>query len=180
MSSGGRPGVLKEPEPPVMLEHAVCPCSGAPSLEMPSLASSGNVIEKATLSSLAAEAAQAELDKRKRKEERRRKMWRSALQEEAAEAMQRARLLVDQAAKRRKRKKRRKRRTPRTSSCSLQARFAVLVGRPWAGRYGPEVLIVQYAGFTGDDAPRAVLLFFVVRPKVLCSMAGMTQKDSCL
>ena len=39
---------------------------------------------------------------------------------------------------------------------------------------------MQFAGFTGDDVPRAVLLFFVVRPKMLGIMAGMTQKDSCL
>ena len=39
---------------------------------------------------------------------------------------------------------------------------------------------MQFAGFTGDDAPRAVLLFFVVRPKMLGIMAGVTQKDSCL
>ena len=25
---GGRPGVLKEPEPPLVVKHAVCPCSG--------------------------------------------------------------------------------------------------------------------------------------------------------
>ena len=35
-------------------------------------------------------------------------------------------------------------------------------------------------GFTGDDAPRAVLLFLVVRLKMLCIMASMTQKDCCL
>ena len=34
---------------------------------------------------------------------------------------------------------------------------------------------MQWAGFTSDDAPRAVLLFFVVRPKMLGIMAGMTQ-----
>ena len=38
-SSGRRPGVLKEPEPPVVVEHAACPCSGAPLLVVPSLAS---------------------------------------------------------------------------------------------------------------------------------------------
>ena len=37
---------------------------------------------------------------------------------------------------------------------------------------------MQWAGFTGDDAPRAVLLFLVVRPKMLGIMAGMDQKDS--
>ena len=112
-----------------MLEYAVCPCSGFPSLEMPSLALSGKGIDKATLSFLvtAAEAAQAELDKRKRKEEKEKELAkRIALQEEAAEAMQRARLLLEQAAKRRKRKKRRKRRTPRTSSRSLRGRARVL------------------------------------------------------
>ena len=37
-SSGGRrPGVLKEPEPPEVVEHASCPCSGAPLLAIPCL-----------------------------------------------------------------------------------------------------------------------------------------------
>ena len=227
----------------------MCPCSGAPSQEMPSLASSGKGIDKATLSFLvtAAEAAQAELDKRRRKEEEKEKdvAGHSALQEEVAEAMQRARLLLEQAAKRRKRKKRRKRRTPRTSSRSVRGRarrrqqqshvcyagfpgddaplavfpsvvvipemlgimacldqidsgavivvscsdmckasiagftarfvFPLLVGRSvWTRK-----TIMQFAGFAGDDALRAVLLFFVVRPKMLGIMAGMTQKDSC-
>ena len=31
-SRGRRPGVLKELEPPVVVEHAACPCSGAPLL----------------------------------------------------------------------------------------------------------------------------------------------------
>ena len=39
---------------------------------------------------------------------------------------------------------------------------------------------MQFVGFTGDDAPRAVLLFLVVWPKMLGIMAGMDQKDSCL
>ena len=38
-SSVGRwPGALKEPVPPVVVEHAACPCSGAPLLMVPSLA----------------------------------------------------------------------------------------------------------------------------------------------
>ena len=36
------------------------------------------------------------------------------------------------------------------------------------------------AGFPGDAAPPAVFLFLVVRPKMLCIMAGVTQKDLCL
>ena len=35
-------------------------------------------------------------------------------------------------------------------------------------------------GFTDDDAPRAVLFFLVVMPKMLGIMAGLDQKDSCL
>ena len=39
---------------------------------------------------------------------------------------------------------------------------------------------MQFVGFTGDDAPRAVLPSLIVRPKMLGIMAGMDQKDSCL
>ena len=39
---------------------------------------------------------------------------------------------------------------------------------------------MQYAGFTGDYAPRVVLVFFVVRPKMLGIMAGMNEKYNCL
>ena len=48
------------------------------------------------------------------------------------------------------------------------------------GRYGPEGQLCSSWGFTGDDAPRAVQPFLVVRPKMLGIMAGMDQKDSCL
>ena len=40
-TAGRRPGVLLEPEPPGMVERAVCPCSGAPLLVVPSLAAAG-------------------------------------------------------------------------------------------------------------------------------------------
>ena len=39
---------------------------------------------------------------------------------------------------------------------------------------------MQWAGKTGDDAPRAVLFFLVVRPKMPSIMAGLDQMDSCL
>ena len=70
-SEGWRPGVLKEPEPPAAVEHAVCPCSGAPSLVVPTFVSSGEGIDSATLSFLvkAAVLAQAELVKSKKDEE---------------------------------------------------------------------------------------------------------------
>ena len=58
--------------------------------------------------------------------------------------------------------------------------FPVVVGRPAGRSVWSRSTIVQFAGYTGDDAPRAVLLFFVVRPKMLGIMASMTQKYSCL
>ena len=39
---------------------------------------------------------------------------------------------------------------------------------------------VLWAGFTGDDALRAVFPSVVVRPKMLGVMAGLDQKDGCL
>ena len=51
-TAGERSGVLEEPVPPGVLEHAVCPCTGAPSLAVLTLPSSGDGIDKATLSFL--------------------------------------------------------------------------------------------------------------------------------
>ena len=39
---------------------------------------------------------------------------------------------------------------------------------------------MQWSGFPGDDAPRAVLPCIVVGPKMFGIMAGMTQVDRCL
>ena len=66
-TAGERPSFLKEPEPPV----AVCLCSSAPSLVVPTLVSSCEGIDGATLSFLVQTAvlAQAEVDRRKREEE---------------------------------------------------------------------------------------------------------------
>ena len=36
---------------------------------------------------------------------------------------------------------------------------------------------MHFVGFTGDDAPRAVLLSVVCRPMMLGIMAGMNQTD---
>ena len=92
----------------------------------------------------------------------------TAVQSEAAETMQRARLLLEQAGKRRKRKKRRKRRTPRTSSrssCGLSRRRQ----RQWR---------VRHAGFAGSCAPRAVFPVAYDCPLLLGNTAGMDLKDS--
>ena len=66
-SSGGRrPGVLKEPEPPVVVEHAACPCSGAPSLLPPSLAdAAADVVDHSSLAFL----LKASLRQRRKEEE---------------------------------------------------------------------------------------------------------------
>ena len=55
------------------------------------------------------------------------------------------------------------------------ARSVFLGCRQARGQVGLEL-----GWFTGVDAPRTVLLFFVVRPKMLGIMAGMTQVEICL
>ena len=47
-SRGRRPGVLKEPEPPVVVEHAACPCSGAPLLAIPCLGGGADGVDVTT------------------------------------------------------------------------------------------------------------------------------------
>ena len=90
------------------------------------------------------------------------------MQEEAAEAMDQARLLLEQAVKRRKRKKKRKKKVPRTSSCSSCGR-ARRQQRQWHARD---------AGFPGDVSPRAVFPSSVGLPELPGILAGMFQKDS--
>ena len=70
------------------------------------------------------------------------------------------------SSSKRKRKKRRKRRTPRTSSLPGRARRRQ---RQW---------FACCAGFTGDFVPRVMFPSGVVRPKMLCIMAGFVQMDS--
>ena len=68
-----------------------------------------------TASALKARREEEEEEERKKKEKEKMEE-RSAVHVDGAVALERARLLLEQASKRRKRKKRRKRRTPRTSS----------------------------------------------------------------
>ena len=87
---------------------------------------------------------------------------------EAAVALERARLLSEQASKRRKRKKRRKRRTPRTSSLpSLR--------RP---RRRQRQLHVPGWFYWWYAAGRAVLFAVVSRPEMLGIKAVLDQKNS--
>ena len=58
--------------------------------------------------------------------------------------------------------------------------FPLVVGRPAGRSVWTRRTIVCLACFAGEDAPRAVLLFFVVRPKMLGIMASMTQVNRCL
>ena len=53
--------------------------------------------------------------------------------------------------------------------------FPLVVGRPAGRLLWTRSTFTQLAGFTGDDVPRAVLPFVVVRPKMLGIMAGMTR-----
>ena len=77
------------------------------------------------------------------------------------------------------------------AGCDAFAVFPLVVARPetfgiMAGTYqkDSDALLVDSGsrmcngGFTGDSAPRAVFLFPVVRPKILCILAGMDHKDS--
>ena len=63
----------------------------------------------------------------------------------------------------------------RLAGFMLRYVFPLVVGRPVGRSVWTRSRILQCAGFAGDDAPRAVLLFFVVTPKMLGIMAGMTQ-----
>ena len=58
-----------------------------------------------------------------------------------------------------------------TSRCSLW-----LETDPWS--VWTRWTVMQFVGFTGDDSPRAVFSFLVVRHKMLGIMAGKDQKDS--
>ena len=148
--------------------------AGAPLLVVASLAGRDDV-DGTTVSFLLAENLKLQKKVEEEEKERRRKRLEAgdreeislAVHEEAAAALERARLLLVQAGKRRKRKKRRKRRTPRTSSIPGRTRRRQ---RQW---------FACSAGFTGDDVPRVMFPSGVVRPKMPRIMASLVQKDSC-
>ena len=267
-TTGRRPGVLKEPVPPVVVEQAACPCSGALLLVVPSLAAAeSDGVDGTSLKYFLKLALQKkkEEEEKKRKEvyEERMSVLNRRVRDglpltSAQDAAWRQRSgLPPRQEKRRKRKKRKKRRLPRTSSrpswcrklwrfrsCSfltlsssspvVPQRQILMVQTVQQTTEFPQLLYVSgrrcpccagrachavltalvctwlvflvtlhlalcscvfvwpkmlrimagthhtVAGFTGDDAPRAVLLFFVVWPKMLGIIAGTTQQDSCL
>ena len=45
---GGRPGVLKEPEPPLVVEHVACPCFGVPLFAIPLLGGGADGVDHTT------------------------------------------------------------------------------------------------------------------------------------
>ena len=190
-SSGGRrPGVLKEPVPPVVVECAARPCSGVPLLAIPCLGGGADGVDVTTTQFLLKKAIlrkkeEEEEEEKARKEEAQEKAdlelakrdpwWaqhlakRKAMDEQHLadmKAIEERRYKASSSSKR-KRKKRRKRRTPRTSSLPGRARRRQ---RQW---------FACSAGFTGDDVPRVMIPSGVVWPKMLRIMAGMVQKDSC-
>ena len=127
-SSGGRrPGVLKEPEPPVVVEHAACPCSGAPLLVVPSLAAAESDCVDGTslkyLLKLALKEREEEVERMRREEEEAARselisLIRVPQEHRTADQVRRitaaSRILA--TAHKRKRKKRRKKKTPKSSS----------------------------------------------------------------
>ena len=119
-----------------------------------------------TASALKARREEEEAKEKKKEEEKMEQ--RLAVHVEAAVALERARLLSEQASKRRKRKKRRKRRTPRTSSLpSLR--------RP---RRRQRQLHVPGWFYWWYAAGRAVLFAVVSRPEMLGIKAVLDQKNS--
>ena len=128
-TTGRRPGVLKEPVPPVVVEHAACPCSGALLLVVPSLAAAESdgvdgTSVKYFLKLALQKKKEEEKEEKKRKEEYEERMSvlnrrvRDGLPLTSAEdaAWRQWSCLLPRQEKRRKRKKRKKRRLPRTSS----------------------------------------------------------------
>ena len=74
-TAGRRPGVPKESEPPVVVEHAVCPCSGAPLLAIPCLGGGADGVDVTTtrlilgMALLRKEEEEEEVRKREEEEE---------------------------------------------------------------------------------------------------------------
>ena len=127
---GRRRAALKEPGPPQLeVVRAASPRTAGPSLATPSLSDvAADVLDSSSLRFLTAAALTA----RRKEEEEEKKAKKEAakrqeVQAEAAEAMQRARLLVER--NKRKRKKRKKKKLPRTyflrSSCLARQRVRV-------------------------------------------------------
>ena len=115
---GERPGLLLEPGPQ-RSDRTVRRSSGdnLPTLALPVLAgSAGEVVDSSSLRFLTASALKARREEEEEERKKEKEKQRLAVHAEAAAALERAHLLLEQASKRRKRKKRRKRRTPRTSS----------------------------------------------------------------
>ena len=127
-SSGGvRPGVLQDPVPQLVVEHAACPCSGAPLLAIPCLGGGADGVDVTTTRFLLKKAflrKKEEEEEEKRKEvvlQRKRDELLALLdmppEHRSPDHQSRLQVLMrEYRASKRKRKKKRKRRLPRTSS----------------------------------------------------------------
>ena len=140
-SSGRRPGVLKEPEPPVVVEHAACPCSGAPLLVVPSLAAAeSDGVDGTSLKYLLKLALQKE-----KEEEKEEKKLKEVMEERMSALNRRVRdglPLTSAEDARRKRKKRKKRPLPRTSSRPSRCR-KLWLSRSCCPFFQRQILMVQ-------------------------------------
>ena len=175
-SRGVRPGVLQDPAPQLVVEHAARPCSGVPLLAIPCLGGGADGVDDTTTRFLLKKALlrKKEEEKEKRKEEMLQRkhdelfaLLDMPFEHRTPDQQSRPQVLMHEYhASKRKRKKRRKRRTPRTSFLFGRARRRL---RQWSA---------CSAGFTGDDVPRVMFPSGVARPKMLCIMASLVQMDS--
>ena len=127
-SRGVRPGVLQDPAPQLVSEHAACPCSCLPSLATPSLAdATADVVDSSSLRFLAASALEARRKEEEEERDRRIKETEQLLAVPRALRTPEQRRRIDELVAeslasrssqpgRRKRKKRRKKKLPR---CTL-------------------------------------------------------------
>ena len=140
-SLGRRPGVLKEPVPPVVVEHAACPCSGAPLLLVPSLAGAESDGVDGTslkyLLKLALKEKEKEEERMRREEEEAARselvsLIRVPQEHRTADQVRRitAASRILSTTHKRKRKKRRKKKTPKSSS--LPILFGCAATAMWA------------------------------------------------
>ena len=176
-SRGVRPGVLQDPAPQLVSEHAACPCSsGVPSLSLPVLADrAAEAVDSSSLRFLTASALEARREEEEEQEQEKvveeldvhmRIPWNQLTPDQRAVtsrpgAFQAWKAWSAARAAGRRRKKRKKKKLPKTSSHSSSGRAR----RRQRQRHA---------------RTRAVFPSFVGKPVLPCFVAGMDQNDSFL
>ena len=202
-SSGMRPAPLVEVSEPQEEEGAVTVgyvAAPMPTFALPVLAgSAGEAVDDRSLRFLLGRS----LAEKKEEEEKRRK---AEVEEYRLASLARARELYGSKRKRKKRRKRRLPRSPRPllrgrahrRQWLWHSRFACFPGDVLLRAVFPSELLgimavmsqkdsttlvvihgsgICWVGFTGHDAPRVIFPSGVAKPRMLCILAGMDQKD---